>query len=483
MQNTLPNEPQNAISLACYIDASDEYIPKARYALKMLLMPLGINPRWVSKALISDGGLYYGPSAGPAMPETVIGFKLHAATVGFFDERKAFDASRTRWRTYEEEAYPVLFGGENGKEDDLIASAFFWLSGWQEYTIRERDHHGRFPSDASLQAALGTVTRPTVDIYREVLARRLVRAGIPIKRRTWGAQTWAFCPTHDIDYLRKWRPGMIYREVIEYFAANRLEMPASRRLGRFKTFAADFMRPGDIFREAFDRMIEETISRGGRGTYFIKTGAHGPNDVYYRNRHPYLQKKIKQLEKYGFEIGLHPSYFAHTHAGYLLEEKGKLKEICQAEPLSVRQHYLRYELPATPRQHDAAGFKIDSSLAFADHEGFRHATCHPFQIYDVAGNKSLAIWEMPLCLMDGTVFNYRKLKDAEVQAVTQRLVDTCKQFGGVCVALWHNTLWDEMDFPGWGAHFLQTMDYVQQERARVDSLQIALGAYLKDDPV
>lgn len=478
MQKTLPTEPQNALPLSCCIDAAEEYIPKARYALKMLLMPLGINPHWVSKGALPEGGLFYGRSAGPAMPEGYISFKLHPATEAFFAERKAFDSSDARLRSYEDVTYPVLFGGEEEGEDDLIASAFFWLSGWQEYTIRQRDQHGRFTYAASLQAALKTVAQPTVDIYREVLARRLNKAGIPVKRRIWGSQSWAFCPTHDIDYLRKWRPGMIYRELIEYFATNQRNESFGSRLHRLHAFATDFLRPGDIFRKAFDRMIKETVIREGKGTYFIKTGAHGPNDVYYSTRHPYLRKKIKELEGHGFEVGLHPSYFAHTHAGYMLEEKEGLKDICLEEPVSVRQHYLRYELPVTPRQHKAAGFKIDSSLAFADHEGFRRSTCHPFQIYDIAANSPLDIWEMSLCLMDGTVFNYRNLEDAEAQAITQKMVDACKQFGGVCVALWHNTLWDEMDFPGWGKHFIETMDYVQQEGARIDTLKSALGAYL-----
>lgn len=480
MQKTLLNEPKNALSLSCCIDASEEYIPKARYALKMLLMPLGINPRWVSQEALPEGGLFYGRSAGHAMPEAVISFKLDTATEAFFAERTAFEASHAKWRNYGEQAYPVLFGGESEKTDDLIASAFFWLSGWQEYTVRERDRHGRFPYAASLQASLRTIEQPTVDIYREVLAGRLVQAGIPIKRRTWGTQTWAFCPTHDIDYLRKWRPGMIYREVIEYFAANRLAASFGSRLHRLKAFAADAVRPGDIFRKAFDRMIVETMSRGGRATYFIKTGAHGPNDVYYRTQHPYLLKKVKELEREGFEVGLHPSYFAHTHAGYLWEEKSKLSDICETAPVSVRQHYLRYELPATPRHHVSAGFRIDTSLAFADHEGFRRATCHPFQVYDTVADKPLEIWEMPLCLMDGTVFNYRKLQGKEAQAITQKTADTCKAFGGVCVALWHNTLWDEMDFPGWGQHFLETMDYALAQGARIDSLRSSLEAYFRN---
>jgi hypothetical protein len=413
------------------------------------------------------------------MPESVVCFQLIEGAQAYFAASIPYDPSRVAWRGDGDETYPVLFSGEGPSGDDLIASAFFWLSGWQEHTDPRRDAHGRFPFSVSLQAAWGTAVRPSVDLYREALAQRLAKAGIPCRRRTWGDCTWAFCATHDIDYLRKWRPGMVYREIVEYFAANRRNVSMGERVDRLQKFAADFSKSGDVFRSAFDRMIEEVACEGDRATYFIKTGTHGPNDVRYRTRYPYLLRQVERLEARSFEIGLHPSYHSHDHAGYLHQERDRLAAVCSRPPVSVRQHFLRYDVHLTPRLHRDAGFVIDSSLAFAEHEGFRRSTCHPFQIYDLGANEPLDFWEMPLCLMDGTLFNYRGLGGAMARSVTDDLIETCKRFGGVCVALWHNTLWDELDFPGWGVHFLESLDLARREKALIDTLGGALTAYFR----
>ncbi|MFK7847725.1 MAG: polysaccharide deacetylase family protein [Rhodothermales bacterium] len=470
-----------SFDLPCCVEGPSDFIPKAQYALQMLLWPLGINPVWSTKSQLINGSIYYGIES-EKLSSDVITFRLAPDTLRFFTERffndsNRYDESSVVWREKEGDRYPVLFGGPAQEDDDLIASAFFWLSGWQEYTIPNRDQHGRFPYHASLQAVLDTAHEPAVDIYREVLKKQLLEKSVPVKQRTWGGKAWAFCPTHDIDYIWKWRPGMVYREIVERFLSNSAGESIGARFARLGTFASDAVKPRDIFRYAFTRMIDEVKQRKGKATYFIKTGAHGPHDVFYSSKHGFLKRTFEQLKTLGFEVGLHPSYYAHTHAGYLKEEKERLELAWGQGISSVRQHYLRYEHPQTLRMHEAAGFAIDSTLAFADHEGFRYATCHPFLRYDLVANAPASSWEMPLCFMDGTLFNYRMLSLDESSVVCQKLISTCKKYNGVCVGLWHNMLWDEMDFPGWGAHFTEILDYVVKEEGAIDSLRGAMDSY------
>ncbi|MEM7382411.1 MAG: polysaccharide deacetylase family protein, partial [Bacteroidota bacterium] len=431
-------------------------------------------PQWCKRGELGEAGIYYGTEFA-GMGKVALCMPLQESTVDYFCSRTPYDINRICWREDNSGRYPVLFGGSTPEEDDIIASSFFWLSGWQEYTISNRDRHGRFPYEVSLQAVLGTIHEPVVDKYREVLQRKLLQISIPVKHRRWGEKDWAFCPTHDIDYLRKWRPGMVYREVVEHFLANGRRETISARVSRLSAFLADAARPGDIFRKALTRMIDEVASRGGKATYFIKTGAHGPHDVFYRPTHSFLRRTLRRLKTLDFEVGLHPSYYAHTHPDYLAQEKITLEKVWDDSVVSIRQHYLRYEAPLTPRLQEGAGFSIDSSLAFADHEGFRNGTCHPFLRFDIGQNKAGGSWEMPLCFMDGTLFNYRNFSTDEAVAVSEKLILQCKRYKGVCVGLWHNTLWDEMDFAGWGEHFLRIMDAAVRENANIDSLKNLLG--------
>jgi hypothetical protein len=181
----------------------------------------------------------------------------------------------------------------------------------------------------------------------------------------------------------------------------------------------------------------------------------------------------------GFEIGLHPSFHAHNHPDYLLAERDRVAALTEEQPASVRQHYLRWTLPTTARLQAQAGFYIDSTLGFAEHEGFRHGTCHPFQLYDPYADTPLDLWEMPLALMESTLFNRRGLDPEDARTATEALLDACRRFGGVAVGLWHNTLWDELDYPGWGQHFLDTLDYAIGREALIASLRDTFEAFVE----
>ena len=463
--------PDSSFPLACCVEVPGAYVPKARYALRMLLMPLGLAPRWVARGALTPPALYYGTKP-EGLPEGVVVLPMDPGAPAYFDRRVAYDPSRVAWVPFDGARWPVLFG------EDEVASAFFWLSGWQEHAVRSRDPLGRFRHDDALQAALGTTPRPAVDAYRERLAGRLAAAGVPLRRRTWHGHAWALCPTHDVDYLRKWRPGMIYREAVEYLLLNRRRVAPGARLHRFGRFLADVLRPGDVYRRAFERMQAETEQRGGTATFFVKTGATSAHDVYYSPRSRYFRRRLASLAAAGFEVGLHPSFHSYRHPGYLQAERDRLAAVTAQPPVSVRQHYLRFEAPITPRLHHRTGFRIDATLGFAEHEGFRHATCHPFQLFDIPANAPLDLWEMPLSLMESALFNRRGMGVEEAVAATQALLGTCRRVGGVAVALWHNTLWDEMDCPGWGMHFLRTLDAAVEGGALVASLRDALDGYL-----
>lgn len=463
--------------LPCCVEASPAYQPKARYALRMLLEPLGFELRWVQRRqLTAEGkGVYYGASP-PTSSALVLSLPLHGSTVEYFTRKHRYPVDRMRWLNHRSEQVPVLFPlVKNGPaaDGDLVASAFFWLSAWQEHVVVRRDRHGRFPFDASLQKRWGLAEQPVVDQYREVLAEKLTAAGVSIDRRRWHGKAWAFCPTHDIDYLRKWRPGIIYREVFEYFLCGRSGQPLPERWNRLCLNAKELMRQGDIYRRSFEQMQAEEERHKVGATFFIKTGKHGPHDVSDWWSAGYLNKRIKALQEGGFEIGLHPSYHAATHAGYMQEEQKRLEALTGNRPRAVRQHYLRFQAPLTARLQISAGFKLDASMGFAEREGFRHGTCQPFQMYDLVENQCLELWLFPLVVMDSTLFGYRKMGLAKALAQTRRLMKICQRYQGVCVVLWHNIIYDPIDGHGFNVHFQKTLKEAVTSGAYVGGLEHA----------
>ncbi|MCH7976840.1 MAG: polysaccharide deacetylase family protein [Bacteroidetes bacterium] len=213
------------------------------------------------------------------------------------------------------------------------------------------------------------------------------------------------------------------------------------------------------------------VARRVTATYFFKGGASAKEDVGYSLDRPWLRQFMAGLTMDGFEIGLHPSYAAYDHPGLLRKELGVLTKAIGRPPRSIRTHFLRWADPSTPRMLDREGFQIDSTLGFSKHEGFRRATCHPFRLFDIHQNRPLDMWEVPLAVMDASLFSHRRLSPEEASEQIQAVFEAAKRVGGCAVLLWHNTLYDEVTFPGQGDLFEQTLDRALADGAFVGSLQ------------
>ena len=134
--------------LRCCIEAPEDYAVKAQYALSMLLIPLGCTPKWVQREALGKGGIYYGPSSAQVTPEAVR-IPLRSGTTAFFQNRFIYPLSNTVWRIWENERWPVLFGGPEEHNQDIIASAFFGYRDGKniqfEIVISTGDFRSRLP--------------------------------------------------------------------------------------------------------------------------------------------------------------------------------------------------------------------------------------------------------------------------------------------------------------------------------------------------
>jgi hypothetical protein len=407
--------------------------------LEELLRPLGLVPTWCARGDLSSGGLYYGPHVHD-VPGGVVTLPMAADAPAYFGSRMPYRPEDVRWGVVAGQRVPYLFPrGVTDSLPDLVASAFYWLSGWQEVTTLVRDVHGRFPFHASLQAATRTEALPVVDHYRIQLRTLLEAGGMEAPTRKWRGHAWAVAPTHDIDFTHKSRLGTLARIPLR---------ETGRRVALRQAIAAPDPRRAAVRRFA---EIERELDAGA--TYFFKAAARGPWDAPYRLRSSGARALVATIQQAGFEIGLHPSYHAHDHSGHLAEERDRLATIVGRQPAAVRQHFLRFDTTLTPRLLAANGLQVDSTLGFAEREGFRQATSFPFRLYDADRDVALEVWEMPLAVMDATLFHYRGLCLGDAEAAAWRIMEAVRRVGGCAVLLWHNTAFDEVDFAGQGALF------------------------------
>ncbi len=455
--------PVPAVPLPCCVDVPPEAAGLVRYGLTELLRGLGLTPQWTRRdaarlAVVGggEGRASAAPTAtasgGPPLGEGDATVPLvlpvsDAALDGLLSPAVP-DVRALGWVEVEGERWPLPVGGT--QVGDVIAAAAWWLAGLQEHATAERDRHGRFPYAASLQARFGRAPggplRPAVDAYRRLLASALRPLGEAVAERTWKGKPWAVALTHDLDAVR------------------------TRRL---RSFVGDTARGHPV--AALRRAVGEDVRwrsvldlraladrHGVRSTWFVKPGAWAPEDVAHRLDDRYCTF-LRQLEADGHEVGWHPGYGAHDHAGRLAVERDRLAHALGHAPRLARTHFLRWAEPTTPRLLRAHGVEIDSTLGFSHHEGFRRGTALPFRLYDVPADHVADLWEVPLAVMDTTLSEHRALGLDALADALRAVLDAARQSGGCAVVLWHN---DMGEGPAW--------------RERLHALDQSIGRALRD---
>ena len=145
--------------------------PCIRYALQTMLRPHGIELDVVSldQLPVDHPSVVYAPSEVD-VPNAALRFDASPAAADYYDGLPSQLPASTE---------PLaLFADDQGRPDQL-ASAFFWLSGTQEYVLRPRDEHGRFLHEGSFTEKLDIVDVPVVDGPAPVLVETGSQTSVP----------------------------------------------------------------------------------------------------------------------------------------------------------------------------------------------------------------------------------------------------------------------------------------------------------------
>jgi len=419
----------------------------------MLGLAAGFVPRFLPDDRSGEARCVYSPSTA-RKDGTVVHIPASIQAQAFLSERRRFEIADARRREIHGREILSLFRvpSENGSglEDDIVAEAFFFLSLHDEWSSIERDAFDRFPAAASLLGRLNLLHRPVVAEYAALLGALLKNAGCELRETgRYDGRDWAVCLTHDIDYLSKFTPGFAWREVYRKLLRNEDGLPLGRRLARFARYAGAFAARRDPPAVTLLRILDAEKRFGSKATFFFKAGAEDKRDESYSLRSRVVRRALAEISSEGHEAALHPSFRTHTDGRMLARELAFFRSAASLKPASVRQHYLRFRYPETWRIQENTGFTIDSTLGFAEREGFRNGCVHPFLPYDREAGRVLGVWEMPLHVMDGTLRDYRRLNAEEAAASIRGLAGQAAEYRGTCSMLFHNLIYDRDEYPGW----------------------------------
>ena len=164
-----------------------------------------------------------------------------------------------------------------------------------------------------------------------------------------------------------------------------------------------------------------------------------PADQDYSYRIEDLKNEIHTIQDWGWEVGLHGGHQGYYDLNKLKTEKRNLEKITNNSIIGCRNHYLHFIVPDSWELLSNAGFKYDCLFGYADCAGFRNGMCHPFKPYNLNNGKIIEIIEIPLTIMDDSLFdNYMRLDPERAWEITRRLIDVVAKCHGVITLLWHN---------------------------------------------
>jgi len=167
---------------------------------------------------------------------------------------------------------------------------------------------------------------------------------------------------------------------------------------------------------------------------------------------------IRELDKNGWEIGLHGSYDSYLSANMLKREKAILENIVGHKIIGIRQHYLNLKIPETWIYQRKAGFKYDASFGFRRDVGFRENKILPFSPFE---DNFLVI---PLTIMDSALFHhYPNMKDAWNAVL--KIIKFAEKNGALITVLWHQRVFNEKEFPGWSKMYEKIIQESIKRRA------------------
>lgn len=162
---------------------------------------------------------------------------------------------------------------------------------------------------------------------------------------------------------------------------------------------------------------------------------------------------IKSIENNGFENGLHKSISNETFNS----EISKMP----VDIIGNRYHYLKFNVPNAYDKIEEAGLKLDASLGFAEHYGFRNGYGYPFHPFNVNKGKPYSFLEVPLNIMDGTFQRYMQIPTNKTADTIIDFLEKNKQ-NALLSILWHNTFFSNYKYHGYLEEYKKILTYLYE---------------------
>lgn len=306
--------------------------------------------------------------------------------------------------------------------------------------------------------------------YTEIHIEKLLRETGVLADCERRVQPPALCLSHDIDYL-----------------ASTLQMTLKRLISqrRLKLYPH-----GTHFLDSLERLLvldqQAAGDQTGVSTLFIPCPSRSRNplrwptqwliDPSYKTTEPLFERLKDLVSRFHCVVGLHGGFFSLSER-LVAQEKKRLESAFGHPVALVRQHWLNLPTADSLERLSEAGFVIDSTLGWNGAVGFRCGMARPFPILLEQGR---VLWEVPLVLMDGPLFDDLQLSEKAVVEQSQRILQTVLERGG-CVSInWHERA--AFSDYAWDGAYAQLLEWAAHAGFRFQSMDKVISTEKEAQP-
>ena len=462
-------------SINIFLDIDERFKAKAEYVFRTFCSLLGLEPNFIDDEQQAFH-VYYGFDTQKEFLCHPLCIFHEPQAVDFYEKKELYPLENIIFEEYDSQNLPFLFSlpaSQGVKKEgysleylstkDIISSTFYFLSCWQEYVVEDSiTPENRYDFKQSIQYKLNIAEIPVVDYYCNIFKHCLRENNFPFSSDD-NPRSSVLSISHDIDYFDFWTKEHLYS--IYKYNIKRLF---------FDPFRAIYKLGGHFITKQFfyraDKELKKILSKEEKlnvtSTSFLLTKSDNEDkrQEYFENKA--ILAQLKDIYK-GKSVGLHGSMKASIDEDLLYEQKN-IFQSADFEIKGYRNHYLCINYQKSFALLEKAGFIYDATLGFWEHIGYRAGISKPFFPFNIKENRAFKILEIPLCVMDVSLFsskamnlNYRQAKKKMFD-----LIDKAKKHNTHISILWHNYSFDFIDYPFWGKLYWDIIKYAKRKNVQ-----------------
>lgn len=337
---------------------------------------------------------------------------------------------------------PVIYqtASDSDLSFDIFAASFFLVTRYEEYLDFVPDKYGRFASSSSLAGINGFLDKPVIDLWAREFAKEFIKRFPTLVFRRNEYQSLL---TIDTDQPFAYQGKNIFGSIGGLFQdkyAGQVNIS-----DRYRIITKGGKDPFDVFDYIFENIEKNRLDT----RFFFPVGDHSKFDKNPSWKNDEYRNLIKKVSG-KYQVGLHPSFVAGGDGSLVGSEAARLNSIIARKIVLSRFHYIRLAMPHSYENLLKAGISEDYSMGYPDEPGFRSGIARPYFFYNLSNDSQTNLKIIPFQVMDGTLFDYKKLDPEKSKDVILKIINVTRKVGGLFVSIWHNTsLLDNEEWKGW----------------------------------